>query len=188
MRGKRKVRGGRPGRRNPRKTCCTLTCGLAYNNSCKGGPAPLPGGCRRVVRLPESVKSNGMLRPMGPYWVKIQNLGYGKENQMTLRKHVMIGLCAVVSLCVVALLVEGCKKEEKAKPVPTTKPAAKVVNSRCPMLDTDIDRAKVADDLIVEYKGKKLGLCCAGCKAKWDKLTDAQKDEGLAKVLPAEKK
>jgi hypothetical protein len=34
----------------------------------------------------------------------------------------------------------------------------------------------------VEWKGQKFGLCCNGCRPKWNKLTDAQKDAAAAKV------
>lgn len=33
-----------------------------------------------------------------------------------------------------------------------------------------------------EWNGKKIGFCCAGCVAKWNKMTDAQKSTALAAV------
>jgi hypothetical protein len=33
-----------------------------------------------------------------------------------------------------------------------------------------------------DYKGQKVGFCCAGCVGQWNKLTDEQRDERLARV------
>lgn len=60
---------------------------------------------------------------------------------------------------------------------------AKVVNSTCPiMAGNAVDRENTPANLIREYKGQKIGFCCAGCPDKWDKWTDEQKDAFLAKV------
>ncbi len=37
----------------------------------------------------------------------------------------------------------------------------------------------------VMWKGQKYGLCCEGCREKWEKLTDAQKGEHVAKAMAA---
>ena len=108
----------------------------------------------------------------------------------------------------VIVLVTGCKPKEAA-PVktvgPTTCPAvvapatcaavkapakartkaqAKVVNVRCPISGKKINRAKVPDSLIREYKGQKVGFCCPNCPPEWDKLTDAEKDAKLKAAMP----
>ncbi len=57
-------------------------------------------------------------------------------------------------------------------------------NSLCPILRAPIEPDKVTEDLIREYKGQKVAFCCKGCPAKWDKLTDAEKDSKLAKAKP----
>ena len=61
----------------------------------------------------------------------------------------------------------------------------KFVNIKCPIMGTPINPDKVAKNLIREYKGQKVAFCCGGCPAKWDKLSDAEKDAKLAKVKPA---
>lgn len=36
-----------------------------------------------------------------------------------------------------------------------------------------------------EWKGQKIGFCCKGCIPQWNKMTAAQKDAAVAKVVPA---
>lgn len=61
-----------------------------------------------------------------------------------------------------------------------TKPAAGgVVNTRCPIMGSKIDPAKVPAALTREFKGRKVGFCCGGCPVAWDKLTDAEKQAKL---------
>jgi len=55
-------------------------------------------------------------------------------------------------------------------------------NNRCPIMGSPINPEKVATNLIRDYKGQKVAFCCAGCPSMWDKLTDAQKQDKLAKV------
>ena len=93
------------------------------------------------------------------------------------------GLLVVCSLALAVVLVPGCKEE--AAPGPGTAAAAVVVNDRCPIMGNKIDPAKVPADLIVDFGGKKVGFCCAGCPAAWNKLDDAKKKEALDKVLAA---
>jgi len=61
----------------------------------------------------------------------------------------------------------------------------KFANDRCPIIGSPIDPDKVPENLIREYKGQKVAFCCAGCPEQWDKLTDAQKQAKLAKVMSA---
>ncbi len=39
----------------------------------------------------------------------------------------------------------------------------------------------------VSYKGQKYGLCCEGCRGKWNAMTDAQKEANIAKAMAASK-
>ncbi len=57
-----------------------------------------------------------------------------------------------------------------------------LANTKCPIMGTPIDPAKVTESLTRDYKGQKVAFCCAMCPPQWDKLTDAQKD---AKLLAA---
>jgi len=70
-----------------------------------------------------------------------------------------------------------------ACPAPAQAAAEGVVNDHCPIMGTKIDPAKVPANLTREFKGQKVGFCCAPCIDAWDKLTDAQKDEKLQKAM-----
>ncbi len=58
------------------------------------------------------------------------------------------------------------------------KPVAGAVNAVCPIGGDDATHSTVT----TSYHGKTVALCCAGCKPKFDKMTDAEKDAALAKV------
>ena len=76
----------------------------------------------------------------------------------------------------------GCCPGDKAPAAPDPKAAAGTVNDRCPIMGGKIDPANVPDALTRQFKGQKVGFCCGGCPAAWDKLTDAQKEAKLDKV------
>jgi len=57
-------------------------------------------------------------------------------------------------------------------------------NVRCPIMGSPINPDKVAENLVRDYKGEKIGFCCGGCPGQWDKLTDAEKGAKLARVKP----
>jgi hypothetical protein len=54
-----------------------------------------------------------------------------------------------------------------------------VSNRICPMDDSKIDPAKLTAGATREYKGEKIGFCCAGCAQMWDRLSDEQKREKM---------
>ncbi len=84
-------------------------------------------------------------------------------------------------LAVVGVLFAGCAahSEETCKPGDANaKPVAGAVNAVCPVGGDDATHSNVT----TSYKGKTVALCCEGCKPKFDKMTDAQKDAALAKV------
>ncbi len=54
-----------------------------------------------------------------------------------------------------------------------------IVNARCPIMGTKLVPEKVPANLTKEYKGRKVGFCCGGCPAEWDKLSDGQKLQKL---------
>jgi hypothetical protein len=70
----------------------------------------------------------------------------------------------------------------REKLIVQTQPA--FVNTRCPIMGTPINSAKVKPNLIRDYKGQKVAFCCGGCPAAWDKLSDAEKDAKLRAVAP----
>ena len=55
----------------------------------------------------------------------------------------------------------------------------KIVNTRCPIMGSKIDPANVPANLTRAFGGGKVGFCCPGCPAMWDKLTDEQKTAKL---------
>jgi len=60
-----------------------------------------------------------------------------------------------------------------------------IVNTFCPMTSwQSIDPNKVPDTQILIYKGQKIGFCSNQCLSGWYKLSTAQKDAKLKKVLP----
>jgi len=57
------------------------------------------------------------------------------------------------------------------------------VNTRCPIMGSPIDPAKVTAELTREYQGQKVAFCCGGCPAAWDALTDTEKAAKLKSVM-----
>jgi len=52
------------------------------------------------------------------------------------------------------------------------------VNTMCVMMPNEA----ISKGVTTEYKGMKVGFCCPGCVAKFNKMTDADKVANLAKV------
>jgi hypothetical protein len=75
----------------------------------------------------------------------------------------------------------GCTEDKGIKPAPSVV-ESKYANEYCPIMGGPIDPTLVPQTLAREYKGKMVAFCCPGCPEKWDKLTDAQKDQALAKA------
>lgn len=101
-------------------------------------------------------------------------------------------LAAVAALGLLsAVVLVGCKEEKPAAPAAGA-PAAGMVspfaNVRCPIMGSPIDPATVPDSLVREFQGKKVAFCCGACPPAWDKLTDAEKAEHLAKAAAPEDK
>jgi len=93
-------------------------------------------------------------------------------------------LLVVCLLAVAVAFVPGCKEEAGGGGTA----AGAVVNDRCPIMGGKVDPANVPANLIVEFEGKRVGFCCAGCPAAWEKLDDTKKKEALDKVLAAVEK
>jgi len=60
--------------------------------------------------------------------------------------------------------------------------ARDLANGRCPIMGSPIKADAVTANLTRDYKGQKIGFCCGGCPAAWDKLTDAEKQAKLNAV------
>ena len=108
---------------------------------------------------------------------------YERCDQMT--RHV----ATLATVVAAALLWMGCRAlAETDKPKAGTdtraasQPAAKFVNTRCPMMNAPIKPEKVTEALTREYNGQKVAFCCSMCTGAWDKLSDAEKDAKLKAV------
>ncbi len=92
-------------------------------------------------------------------------------------------LVAVVVLVGIFVATMGCGKDEKAGMAdPAMK--AKSVNSVCPIMGMKFDPMTVPDNRLRDFNGMKVGFCSDDCPKEWDKLTDAEKQAKLDKVMP----
>ncbi len=91
-------------------------------------------------------------------------------------KQILTLTVLVLVACSLAIL-GGCKKEE---PAPTEGDVVTYANVKCPIMGSVIKPEKVTDDLVRDFKGEKVALCCAGCPDKWDELSDEEKIAKLA--------
>ncbi|HMN40694.1 MAG TPA: hypothetical protein PKE29_07585 [Phycisphaerales bacterium] len=60
------------------------------------------------------------------------------------------------------------------------KPGVTTANKVCVIMNDDPVDPEVTP---VVWKGQKYGLCCEGCRKKWNAKTDAQKDAAVAQAL-----
>ena len=56
-------------------------------------------------------------------------------------------------------------------------------NKQCPISGKEIDITNRPASQTRMYKGKKIGFCCDACPAKWDSLSDLEKDAKLDAVM-----
>ncbi|MGB2807009.1 MAG: YHS domain-containing protein [Sedimentisphaerales bacterium] len=99
------------------------------------------------------------------------------------KKQIKIIVLLSSLLLIGLVVVGGCKKSEPEGPtgtVPEVKDVTPVAleQTTCPIMNMAIDK-----NIFVEYKGKKVYFCCAGCKEKFE----AEPEKYLAK-LPQFKK
>lgn len=96
---------------------------------------------------------------------------------MKIRKPLIVPMFALAFAGV--LLAGGCQADQKAAEAPKTVAPAKAMamNTSCPFSGEACN-----GDIASDYKAGKVAFCCAGCKAKWAKLTDAEKDAKLASM------
>lgn len=70
----------------------------------------------------------------------------------------------------------GCNNNKKTAEAQSSG-AMQAVNTTCPYTGEDADPS-----VTTSYKGRTVAFCCPGCKARWAKATDAQRDAMLAKA------
>jgi hypothetical protein len=102
------------------------------------------------------------------------------------------GIAALMLLGIAAVVIGQATRPADTKPSTTTQATqttqeGKIVNVRCPILEgSTVDPNKTPESLTRMFKGQKVGFCCAGCVAAWDKLTDAERQAKLdAAMKPA---
>jgi len=61
--------------------------------------------------------------------------------------------------------------------------SGQVVNTKCPIMGGTVNPAKVPASLTRDFKGQKVGFCCAMCPPQWDKLSAADKEAKLKAVV-----
>ena len=83
-------------------------------------------------------------------------------------------------LFVACLALGACASDSGSKAQAThdaTKTASvKTVNTTCPIGHEAVDPSVATSS----FKGQDVGFCCAGCKGKFDKLSDADKSAKLS--------
>jgi len=105
-----------------------------------------------------------------------------REKLLDLKSTIEAARAAVVAENKTAALAELDKAGEMIKAL-TAPPKVSVVNDRCPIMGSKIDRTAVPATLTREFGGNRVGFCCAGCPEKWDALSDAEKRERLDKAI-----
>lgn len=87
-------------------------------------------------------------------------------------------------LCILGLAPGACAtsatSEAKCAPAQQGAAHAVAVNANCPVMPEDDASASTT---LVDYKGKKVALCCPGCVPTWNAMTEVQRDAALAKVV-----
>lgn len=56
------------------------------------------------------------------------------------------------------------------------------INDRCPIMGTKINVERIPAELTRMHGEHKVGFCCGGCPAQWDRLPEAEKAARLQKV------
>ena len=94
--------------------------------------------------------------------------------------------CSVLAALTIGctLLAAGCHHNDEAACRDVKPGTVTTANKMCVvMFDDPVNPATEP----VVYKGQKYGLCCEGCRGKWNAMTDAQKDAHIAKAMAASK-
>jgi hypothetical protein len=99
-------------------------------------------------------------------------------NRIALLASLALGCTLILGGCAGNKSHESDAECKAAKGTPTTP------NKVCVMMNDDPVDPAVAP---VEWRGQKYGLCCNGCRGKWNALTDAQKDAAVAKAVAMSK-
>ncbi len=56
------------------------------------------------------------------------------------------------------------------------------VNTKCPMMGSEVDPDKVSEDLKLNFQDETVAFCCSPCVGAWENLSEEEKAEYLAKA------
>ncbi|HYE60972.1 MAG TPA: hypothetical protein VD997_03160 [Phycisphaerales bacterium] len=83
------------------------------------------------------------------------------------------------ALLVAAMALTGCNRDSKTTTTTTEKRSSMgAMNSTCPVAGGKVN----ANAGTVSYKGQEVGFCCAGCKGKFENMSDADRAAKMAKI------
>lgn len=97
--------------------------------------------------------------------------------------------CVTVLSAAMLLALAGCNQNQKTAAMEADEDTAQckafkgetdTVNKWCVVVSDDPVNPKTEP---VMWKGQKVGFCCNGCKPRWAKMSEAEKDAALAKVV-----
>jgi hypothetical protein len=69
--------------------------------------------------------------------------------------------------------------DKKAKLAAAMEKGPAVVNAKCPMTGSPVDKSVTTRT----FEGKTVGFCCGNCPPAWDKLSDAEKKAKLEAAM-----
>jgi hypothetical protein len=81
---------------------------------------------------------------------------------------------------ILTLAAAGCAS--KSQPAAAEDAAVTTINSVCPIAGDEFDSTNVDPSHMRAWKGQKIGFCCSNCYKKFDKMTDTEKDQVLARA------
>jgi len=162
-----------------------LTSSWVVAQCCGGGRSVVSAAGRRATAVPVAAKS-----PMRHDGHMAKSKQASQANQIAKISAALNDLSAAEAAIKAgktkAALTELAKVRGTLEALrDRAKPAAGggTVNSKCPIMGGKFDPNKVKPNLVQEYKGGKVGFCCAMCIPKWNKLSTAAKDKKLASVV-----
>ncbi|MCC6322929.1 MAG: hypothetical protein IT438_16005 [Phycisphaerales bacterium] len=90
---------------------------------------------------------------------------------------------AAACLTIVLVAHSGCATSEKSEGewCKAVKPGVvTTVNHYCVVVGDDpVDPSVKA----ITWKGQQVGLCCEGCRPRWNKMSEAEKDQAVARAV-----
>jgi YHS domain-containing protein len=75
----------------------------------------------------------------------------------------------------------AAEKDKYVNSLPTAKVSMGAMNDKCPMSGMAVNKSAPT----ATYNGKTVGFCCGGCAAKFNALSDADKDKKIAAMTAA---